>query len=323
MQYFSVKSSSGNCLTLSVYANFEPLQLSTCTGLPAQQFLFASDYRLYSGEGGGTVCVEGESTFLDSIFIYSPDESNELRLGDRVRVSSDGSIYQGLYGTIVPGNSGTGFTDSLLSAYVLMDRSVLDGSSFNTLRVASLEHAPCFCTWTLYADGTFVNNGENMCMTTFDGSTVSLEPCNGGSEQIWSFDQYASIPTPSPIIPTSNAIPSPVFSPVQTPSPIIPPSNALPPEFSYPSFPLQVAPTPTSPTPTSPPPSSDPPILGYLGIVLQAVSIVVGIAEKRQQRPDAQATRDHADTRRQIWIGVVIGFIVGVIFAGVGFGGTA
>jgi hypothetical protein len=235
-EYYSVKSkSTGHCLDVAVDST---LQLYPCNGKTSQQFLYWNDDRLYSALG--TLCVEGDSTYVASIFVYST----------------------------------------------------------------------CVDTWTIHSDGTFTNDGEDMCMTDIDGYAVSLQPCNGGSQQIWSFDQFSSNPTPSPIFPPSNAIPYPVSSSVQAPSPIFSSSKAIP----YPVFSPVQAPSPTTPT-------SDPPIVTILGIVATVVSILGGLLNcfKTMKEMKERDTQDRANKRRNIWIAVFIGFLVGMILLGVGF----
>lgn len=58
-------------------------------------------------------------------------------VGDRVMVINKGSRYYGRFGVVVKGYSGTGFTSTYLSAYVVFE---VDKEAFRTLRCTSLAH---------------------------------------------------------------------------------------------------------------------------------------------------------------------------------------
>jgi hypothetical protein len=70
-------------------------------------------------------------------------------------------------------------------------RSCVEGDPDPSFEDAVFLYSPCYDTWTVNTDGTVVNEGDDrqrLCLA-FDGSAVSVQQCDGGDNQKWSFDQ--------------------------------------------------------------------------------------------------------------------------------------
>jgi hypothetical protein len=63
------------------------------------------------------------------------------------------------------------------------------GAIFSGFSDTVFLYSPCLDSWTAFSDGTFKN--EELCLA-FSGSAVSVEQCDGGNNQKWSFDQFDS-----------------------------------------------------------------------------------------------------------------------------------
>lgn len=78
---------------------------------------------------------QDNSMFASDMRPHAKSTKPNFGVGDQVIVVKKGSRYKGLFGIVVRGHSGTGFTDSYLSVYVHFEE---DKSAFRTLRCASL-----------------------------------------------------------------------------------------------------------------------------------------------------------------------------------------
>jgi hypothetical protein len=63
------------------------------------------------------------------------------------------------------------------------------GAIFSGFSDTVFLYSPCIDSWTAFSDGTFQN--EELCLA-YSGSAVSVEQCDGGNNQKWSFDQFDS-----------------------------------------------------------------------------------------------------------------------------------
>ncbi|KAL7568830.1 hypothetical protein ACA910_007243 [Epithemia clementina (nom. ined.)] len=89
------------------------------------------------------------------------------------------------------------------------------GAITSSMTATVFVYSPCYDTWTFDDAGTFLNDGEQLCLTAaLFGNEVSVQQCTGDPDQQWEYVE------PESTNPTNNLTPSPtgVVTPTSAPA---------------------------------------------------------------------------------------------------------